>query len=141
MAASSGVGSIGALFKRGDGASVESFSNFGEIISWNGPGNTRNTFKLTHLNSDGGWQEYGPGFRDGGEVTLGMNFVLADYNTLLNDLKSNDLHNYQTVYPDTGASTIQFAAFVTKLTPTVPEDDRITVDVTLQISGEPDLIT
>jgi predicted secreted protein len=133
---SDAIAGVGTSFKRGDGASPEVFTAIAEVNSIKGPGMIRNFIDVTSLDSTGGYKEFIGGFRDGGEVTLNMNFTLDGYAQMLDDFEDDDSHNYQIVLPDTGNTTLDFAAFVTNLPLTVSPDDKVTIDVTLKITGE-----
>jgi len=128
------ISGVGAIFKRGDGASNEVFTAMAEINTINGPTMTRAFYDVTSLDSVGGYREFIAGFRDAGEITLNMNFTLDTYDDLLADFQSDSTRNYQVVMPDTGATTFDFAGLVTGVPLTIPEE-KITVDVTIKISG------
>ena len=112
---SDAIAGVGAAFKRGDGASPEVFTAIAEINSITGPSMTRETIDVTSLDSTGGYREYITGFRDGGEVTLVMNFTRDGWEAMRIDFTTDDTVNYQIVMPDTGATELNFAAYVTDL--------------------------
>jgi predicted secreted protein len=132
---SNAIAGVGAQFKRGNGVSPETFTALAEVNSITGPGMTRDFIDVTSLDSTGGYREFIGGFRDGGTVTLNMNFTLSGYNKMLDDFQDEDSVNYQIVIPDTGATTLTFAAFVTDLPLSITPDDKVTIDVTLKITG------
>lgn len=133
---SDAIAGVGTSFKRGDGASPEVFTAIAEVNSITGPSMTREFIDVTSLDSTGGYREFIGGFRDGGEVTLTMNFTRNGYEEMRLDFVSDDSVNYQIVLPDTGATTLDFAAFVTDLPLTITPDDKVTAEVTLKITGE-----
>ena len=47
-----------------------------------------------------------------------------------------DAQNYEIVLPDAENTTLEFEGLVTELPLTVPADDKVTADVTIQITGE-----
>ncbi len=126
---------VGTSFERGDGTSSESFTAIAEINTITGPNKSRDTIDVTSLDSASGYREFIGGFRDGGEVTLNMNFTLAGYADMDADFELDTLTNFQIVLPDTGNTTFEFAALVTALGLAIPMDDKVTADVTLKISG------
>ncbi len=130
------ISGVGTAFKRGDGASAETFTAIAEINSITGPGMTRDFIDVTSLDSTAGYREFIAGFRDGGTVVLNMNFTRNGYEDMRLDFVSDDSVNYQIVLADTGATTLDFAAFVTDLPMNITPDDKITVDVTLKITAE-----
>jgi len=138
---SDAIAGVGAQFKRESDESSGVFAAIAEINSITGPGMTRETIDVTSLDSTGGYREFITGFRDGGEVTLEMNFTIDGYNDMKDDFEDDDTHNYQIVLPDTGATTLEFAALVTGLPLSITPDDKVTISVTLKITGEVTLST
>lgn len=125
----------GTQFKRGDGASNETFTALGEVQSISLPSRNRAIIDVTDLDST--IKEFQVGIRDSGEVTLTQYFKRDDYLDMQTDFESNSAVNYQIVFGDTGNTTIDFAAFVTDLGGSVPgPDEVITVDVTYKITGD-----
>lgn len=138
---SNAIPGVGCEFTRGNGASSETFTALAEVNSINGPGMTRDFIDVTSLDSTGGYREFIGGFRDGGTLSLNMNFTLTTYAQMLLDFENQDAVNYQVVLSDSGNSTLTFAAFVTDLPLTITPDDKVTCDVTLKITGEVVLTT
>jgi predicted secreted protein len=135
--ASNAFAGVGASFKRGDGTSSESFAAIAEVNSIEGPSMSADTIDVTSLDSTGGYREFITGFRDGGEVTLEMNFTRDGYLAMLADFEAGLNVNYQIVLPDTGATTFDFAGLVTALSMSVPTDDKVTASVTIKVDGQP----
>ena len=133
---SDAIAGVGTAFKRGDGASSENFTAIAEVNSISGPGMTRAFIDVTSLDSTGGYREFIGGFRDGGQISLEMNFTLDGYATMLSDYESASSVNYQIVLADTNETTLDFAAFVTDLPLNVVPDDKVTISVTMKITGQ-----
>jgi hypothetical protein len=114
-----------------------------EIISINGLPMNPSVTKITHLNSDGKAHEKIPGFLDAGQITLKMNRS----STLMAEIAANLQIDGTEAYPDWGRLEycIEFpegdqwfaTAFLQGSPFEVPEDDRTTVELTLEISGRP----
>ena len=51
------------------------------------------------------------------------------------DFESDDLQNYEIVLPDDEDTSLEFEGLVTELPLTIPMDNKITADVTIQVSG------
>ena len=132
---SAAVSGVGTSFKRSDMASSPTFSAIAEVNSISGPSMTRDTIDVTSLDSTDGYREFIAGFRDAGTVSLNMNFTQAGYIAFKDDFESDNLRDYQIVLPDAGNTTFEFAALVTECPLDIPADDKITMDVTLKISG------
>ncbi len=120
---------VGTVFKRGAVA-------IAEITSISGPNLTRGTIDVTNLDSTNGYREFIAGFRDGGEVTLSMNFTMATWQDFKDDFDSDDAVTYSIVLGNTEENTFGFDAFITSLGMAVPFDDKVSSDVTLKIDGE-----
>jgi predicted secreted protein len=138
--ASGAFAGVGTSFRRWDGSQ---FGAIAEINTITGPGMTRDVIDVTSLDSTGGYREFITGFRNSGTVTLAMNFTRVTYEVMLADFESDDLVSYEIALPDgtDGAleSTIEFDGLVTELPMTIPADDKVTADITIQISGPIDL--
>lgn len=134
---SDAIAGKGTKFKRepAAGSSAEPFVDVAEIRSISGPEITRETIDVTNLDSVNEYREFIGSFLDGGEVTLEMNFTRNSYDDFLAEIQAGAALNYQIVLPDTGATTLDFAALVTRLGLAIPTDEAITVPVTLKISG------
>ena len=133
------IAGVGTIFKRGDGTSSESFTAIAEINQIEGPTMVREQIETTSLDTTGGWRTFIAGFRDGGEITLTMNYVRDGYEQMRLDFLSDDSVNYQLVLPDPDATTLDFAGYVTNLPLSITADDKVTATVTIKISGEVDL--
>ena len=133
---SNAISGVGTQFKRGDGASSEAFVAIAEVNQITGPSMTREQIDVTSLDSTGGYREYIAGFRDGGTVELNMNFTRTGYETLKDDFEADANVNYQICLADTDTTVLSFAGLVTDLPMSIPTDDKITVDVTVKITGE-----
>jgi predicted secreted protein len=128
---------VGTIFRKWDllKAGTNKWVNIAEINSITGPGMSRDTIDVTSLDSTGGYREFIGGFRKAGTVQLKMNFTRATYEMMKDDFESDTLQNYEIVLPDLENSTIEFEGLVTELPLNIPADDKITADVTIQISG------
>jgi predicted secreted protein len=134
---SEGLSGQGAAFERStdDGSTWTPIAN---VYNISGPGMSRDIIEITTYDSEGYRDKVG-GLRDGGTVTFTMNFTRAQYTLLKDDFDTDDPVDYRIVLPDTDATTMPFKGLVTELPMTIPEGDRITVDVTIEISGIPSI--
>lgn len=110
-------------------------SQIGEINSIAGPTKSRETIDVTRLEDDDGYRRFIASLRDAGTVTLGMNFVRANYDTLNADYESDNLVEYSIQFPDPDKTTFTFEGIVTELPVGINIGDKITADVTIKISG------
>lgn len=129
---------------------------FTDVISVSVPGPIINDVKVTHLDSPDGYHEYVPGFGDGDTVTVTMNYSKANFVTcagLLPKLAWNETDQTQTQifgapahgrllweveYPD--GQQVRFIGHVKGLPVEVPDDDRITMQFPIKVSGAPVIV-
>lgn len=132
---SNAVSGVGTVFQRWDDDLYE-FVRIAEITSITGPGMSRDIIDVTSLSSVGGYREFIASFRNGGTVGLSMNFTRATYERMKSDFENDTQQFYRFLLPDIANTCCSFYAHVTELPLSIPTDDKITSDVTLQISGE-----
>jgi len=132
---SNAVAGVGTKFRRWD-VTAQAWEDISEISSITGPGMSRSTIEVTSLDSAGGYKELIGGFRDAGTVVLSMNFTRDTYDLMKADFEDDDVVNYEIILPDSEETTLEFEGFVTELPLTIAADDKITADVTIQISGQ-----
>lgn len=130
---SNAIAGVGTKFRRWNGSN---WVDIAEINSITGPGKTRDTIDVTSLDSTAGYREFIGGFRDGGTVSLPMNFTRDTYDLMNTDFESDDLQNYEIFLPDDESTSFEFEALVTELGLAIPADDKVTADVSLKISGQ-----
>lgn len=129
MAQSEAITGQGTIFSR-NGTPI------GEINSIEGPTKSRETIEVTRLEDTDGYRQYIGGLREPGTVTLSMNFTRANYDLLNTDYESDEVQEYSIALPDDDETTFTFNGLVTELPLSVPIGDKITCDVTIQISGK-----
>lgn len=137
-----------AAFGAADPAGLADFVNWLEItdvISINGVQMERSVTQLTHLRSPDKAQEKVPGFLDAGQNTFRLNYfkglvslleTLSPRGALAPDTSPSwGRRKWAVVFPDRGVWL--FYAFIKSKPFEIPEDNRSTVEVTLEISGKP----
>lgn len=129
MAQSEAITGQGTIFKRNGEA-------IGEINSIDGPTKSRETIEVTRLEDVDGYRQYIAGLREPGTVTLNMNFTRENYDLLNADFESDTIQTYAIELPDEDETVFTFNGFVTELPISIPIGDKITCDVTIQISGK-----
>jgi len=131
MALSEAITGQGTIFSRNS-------TPLGEINSIEGPGKSRETIEVTRLEDLDGYRQYIGGLREPGTVTLNMNFTRENYDILNLDFESDALQTYSIALPDADDTIFSFSGLVTELPVSIPIGDKITCDVTIQISGKVD---
>lgn len=132
---SQAISGVGVVFSRWNETSSQ-WDAVAEITSIKGPGKKRDTIEVTNLDSTGGYKEFIGGFREGGTVSLTMNFTRASYDLMNTDFELEDPQFYSIEIPDTDHTTMEFAGFVQELPLNISAKDAITADVTILVSGE-----
>lgn len=135
------IAGVGTVFNRWDPTSGSSggWKRIAEINNITGPGMSRDTIDTTALDTEDGYRTFITGFRNAGTLTLAMNFTQATYMQMKDDFESDTAVSYQIILPDTEQTVIEFDGLVTEIPLTIPTDDKITADVTIQISGPVDV--
>jgi len=129
------IAGVGTIFRRWNSSTGE-WDSIANVTNITGPGMTRDTIDTTALDTAGGYRTFIAGFRNAGTVVLSMNFERDDYETMKNDFESDTAQNYELVLPDDDQTSLEFEGLVTELPLTVPTDDKVSVEVTIQISGQ-----
>jgi len=132
------IAGVGAQLRRWNSVSG-AWESIGEINNITGPTMTRETIDTTALDTTGGYRTFIAGFRDPGDVTLEMNFTRDTYELMKTDFESDVAKNYEIVLPDDDNTTLEFEGLVTEIPLSIPPDDKVTVDVTIKISGQVNL--
>lgn len=124
---------FGTKFRRWSGTAWETIAN---VVSIDGPSMSRDTIDVTNLDSVGGYKEFLGGLRDGGSVSLTLQFSRTNYNKLKTDYESNTARNFEIVLPDTDKTSFEFVGLVTALGISVGVSDSIKTSVTIKISSK-----
>jgi len=117
----------------------------GKCTNISGPTIKRTSIDVTHHRSPDEWMEKIKGIKDGGQVTLSINYdpTNATHNYasgLLSDFdEDTDISTFAIVFPDLAATTFTFPGFVVSWTQTAPTDGKLNADVTLEVAGKPTL--
>lgn len=106
-----------------------------EINAINGIAKSRGTQEVTDLSSPNKYREWIPGLKDGGEVTLSMNMVRDAVDEFDVDFDAGTTRACVVTFPDEGATTISFDAFITSLSWSVPLENKVPCEVKLKITG------
>lgn len=128
----------GTQFRRWDATAGE-WNPIAEVTNINGPGMSRETIDTTALDTPGGYRTFISGFRNAGTIGFTLNFTRDGYEQMKSDFESDNKQNYEVVLPDTDVTSLEFEGLVTECPLTIPPDDKVTADITIQISGQVNL--
>ena len=139
----SGRDGFGTQFQRATtltpGTTYETIAN---VTNVSGPGRKRETIDVTSHDSPGGWMEFIGGLKDGGEISLDINYDPAeDTHDLDADFDDASPRNYRVVIlPDTDDEhTWQIKGVMTELSDEFPYDDKMARTMTIKVTGKPTL--
>lgn len=120
-----------------DGAG--SYTDIAEILSISGPNIEFTDVETTHLSSANAFKEYVAGFGDGGEVKITINFAKAQINTLYGLVRVTEY--WKVLFPLIGSEATNsqwaFQGHIKSLGNEIPDDDRITCDMVVKVTGKP----
>lgn len=130
----------GTLFQTGADSSPEVWTTMGEVTNITPPALSRDSIDASHEQSPNGWREFIPGLKDGGEVSIELNYVVGSTSTLalvaeLNASGQSAVKPRRILFTD--GSFWEFDAFLTGFEPEAPLDDKMVASVTFKVSGQP----
>ena len=134
-----GEDAFGTQFQRGDGGGPEVFTTIASVTKISPPSPKRDTADVTAHDSPNGYKEVIGLLREGGEVTIEINFRPSVHGVLLADLDDELPRSYRVIFPDPTTTTWDFKAVMTGFENDAPHDGKLTGKVTFQISGKPTL--
>jgi predicted secreted protein len=134
---------FGTLFQRGNGATpTEVFTTIANVTNISGPSRSRETIDVTAHDSPEQWMEFIGGLKDGGEVSLDINYDPGQLTHDLDDDFDDSLpRNYKIVIlPGTeDEHTWSISGVMTALEDEFPYDDKMARTMTIKVSGKPQL--
>lgn len=113
------------------------FLELGEITAVTPPPMSRDTVDATHMQSPEKWREFIAGLKDGGEISMDLNFIPAsETDVRLREAQTEDKPSpVEIEFPN--GSVWSFKAFCTGYEPDVPLDDKMTATCTWKVTGKP----
>jgi len=134
MAASAAVNGFGAVFAYLS-TDPSTYTALAEVLSVTPPSINVETVETTHMGSDDGFREYIASLKDGGEVTVNLNYVEASA-TLLQTLVLAGVETFRVTFP--GSSTFTFSGVPTAFAfDDVVIDDKVAMSLTIKVTGKP----
>jgi len=125
----------GALFKRGDGSSPESFTTISQLVNIGEVGVERSLIDVTNLAST--IREYKGAIPDGAEIDLDFQYDSDDAQQtgLKTDLDANAVRNFTITIQDSPIALFSFAGLVTSWKIANPIDNVVPLTVRVKITG------
>ena len=129
----------GTLFQIGNEASPMVYVSLAEVTSITPPGMARDSVDASHEESPGAWREFIGGMKDGGEVSVEMNFIPGSLSTtrIIDTFSSDEALSCKIIFPDAAATTWTFQAICTGFEPETPMDDKMSASATFKVTGQP----
>jgi len=130
----------GTRFQTADSSSPGVWTDFAEVTNLTPPALKRDSIDASNEQISGGWREFIPGLKDGGEVKFDFNLVPKGtaYLSLMTELGTQTVSLRRIMFPD--GSTLTFSAFLTDWEQTAPLDDKMTGTATFKVTGAPTLV-
>ena len=139
----SGRDGFGTQFRRATTLSPGNvFETIANVTNVGGPARTRETIDVTSHDSPDQWMEFIGGLKDGGEISLDINYDPAEVtHDLDEDFDDATARNYQVVIlPDTEDEyTWSITGIMTGLEDEFPYDDNMARTMTIKVTGKPTL--
>ncbi|MFZ3494625.1 phage tail tube protein [Streptomyces sp. 5.8] len=136
-----GLDAFGTQLQRGDGATpTENFTPIANVTDITPPALERETIDVTAHDSTDAWREHIGGLKDGGEVSIDVNYDPREHDGLFADFADSLPRNYKVVWPGT-LGEWSFAALLTAIEPEAPHDDKLAASLTFKVSGKPTITT
>ena len=127
------IAGLGTQLRKWDGAG--NWVAQAEITNITGPSMNRTTIDSTTMDTTGGYMTFISALRDPGSLSLDVNFTRAVYDIYKDDFENDAAQSYEIVLPDADKTTFEFEGLVTDLPMTIPVNDKISMNITIKISG------
>ena len=135
MSETQGVVGLGTQLKIATDVSPTNFQLVGEVGDINHGGETVEFAEFTHQQSDGGYREYKPTFKNGGEYTFAFNWTNdAQQAALKQAYDDQDILYVQVTYPNSKKHT--FTAYVSNIGTTAAMNGPLRKNITLRVTGQ-----
>lgn len=132
MAAVDAFGTVWAM----DPAGGSTYVNVADVTEIGVLDISAETIESTVHGSPGGWRTFIGGLKDGGELSMSINYDPALHGTIFSAIGVDGV-THRITLPDAGAAVVTFVGIVTGLSVGAPMDDKLTGDVTIKVSGPP----
>ena len=132
-----GLDAFGIALKRGDGVTpTEGFATIGNVTNVGGPEIERETYDVTSHDSVDGWREFIGGLKDGGEVSIEINYDPRIHDSLVEDFEDTAPRNYKMTFP---AALGEWAMklILTGFAQEAPVDGKLAAELKFKVSGKP----
>lgn len=133
-----GKDAFGTKFEK-ETATPDTYEAVANVSDINPPGIEREALDVTAHDSPNGYMEYIGGLKNGGEVSITVNYDPSAHDELVADMDDPDPINYRITWPTAVGGSWEFSAVMTGFSPAAPVDDKLSAEITFQVSGKPTL--
>lgn len=135
-----GLDAFGTALARSDMASSPTFAEVANVTNISGPSISRSTIDVTAHDSSEAWMEFLGSLKDGGEVSMDINWdpEEATHASLVDDLDDTEPRDYKIIFPNDLAEWA-FSGIMTGFEPDYPTDDKVSASVSFKVTGKPTL--
>lgn len=131
-----GLDAFGTQLQRSDMAGSPTFTAIANVTDITPPALERETLDVTTHGSPDAWREFIGGLKDGGEVSIDINYDPRLHDSIVDDLSDEEPRDYKVVWPGT-LGDWEFKAVMTGFEPEAPHDDKLAASATFKVSGKP----
>lgn len=126
-----GIDAFGTSWAMHDGAST--YVDIGEVTNIDLLDIDVDDIDVSSHDSPGQWREFLGGMKDGGELSMEVNYDPAEHGTILSAVGTS--RDHRLTLPDAGAATIAFEGYVSGFSAQAPYDDKLSATITVKVSG------
>ena len=130
-----GVDAFGTQWSM-DPAGGTAYVDVAEVTSVDVLDISADTIDVSSHDSANQWREFVGGMKDGGELSMEINYDPALHGTILSNIGGDPVAHRITL-TDAGAAVVTFDGVLTGLKASAPFDDKLSGTVTIKVSGEP----
>lgn len=113
------------------------FTAVAEVTSITPPPMTRDIIDASHMQSPDRWREFISGMKDGGEISIDMNFIVGSETNARMLAAQTEEDPSPVEIEFVNGSVWSFMAFCSGYEPDVPFDDKMTATATFKVTGAP----
>jgi predicted secreted protein len=121
-----------------ESATPGTFTDVAHVTNITLPAIERETLDVTAHDSASGYMEFLGGLKNGGEMSIEVNYDPTVHDDLTAHMDDSDPLNYKVLFPGSLGSWT-FTAVMTGFAPEAPYDDKLTAEISFQVSGKPTL--
>lgn len=115
------------------------FTDVANVTNITAPSIERETLDVTSHGSTEGWQEFLGGLKNGGELSVEVNYDPDLHDDLVEHFDEGAPTKYKITWPAAVGGSWTFNAVMTGFAPEAPYDDKLSAEISFQVSGKPTL--